>query len=365
MQTDKDINDPGKPISKTTQDLPGGRLNPSAFRRTKHTGTESVESLAEKIKSGDTSALSRGITLIESNKVTDKPLARLLIRLCLRDRQDTARIAISGSPGAGKSTFIEAIGTYVADQGHKVAVLAIDPSSSLTGGSILGDKTRMEKLSAHPNAYIRPTPAGKTLGGVARYTREAIILCEAAGYNVIFIETVGVGQSETIAESMVDIFTLLLLPGAGDELQGIKRGVVEMADLIVVNKADGERIQLASQAKIAYQRALHLFPPKESGSTVEVFICSSTEDKGTGTIWQHITDMLSTHRTTGYFAQRRQQQLMHWFDASIRNNIFEIFLRNNDIHSEFEALKQAILNHQITPFDAADQLLARFFKDKS
>lgn len=346
-----------------TSDLPGGRLNPSAFRRNALNGMDAVRVLAQKIKSGDIVALSKGITLIESNKDTDRPLSRELISLCLNEKETTVRIGISGSPGVGKSTFIESLGQALVEQNKKLAVLAIDPTSSLTGGSILGDKTRMINLSTHPNAYIRPTPAGKMLGGVARYTREAIILCEAAGYDVILIETVGVGQSETIVESMVDLFVLLILPGAGDDLQGIKRGVVEMADLLVVNKADGERINLANQAKASYTHALHLFPPKESGSLVEVCTCSSVESTGIIEIWQRVLKLLETHHSNGYFTKRRNAQLLHWFEETIRNNLFDLFNNNQVIKEEISMQENAILSHKLSPFDAAESLLKRFIEE--
>ena len=254
----KQVSKKEQPVSKS--------VNPKlASIRKKRAAAWSAERYAEKILEGDRVILSRAITLIESNRQSHQQLAQQIIEQCIPHSGKAIRIGITGSPGVGKSTFIEKLGKHILQQDRKLAVLAIDPSSQLSKGSILGDKTRMAELSADPNAYIRPSPAGQSLGGVGRCTRSTIILCEAAGFDTIFVETVGVGQSEIVVHSMVDFFLLLLLPGAGDELQGIKRGIVEMADLLAINKSDGDRLPLAKRSRQSYKNALHLFPPKESG----------------------------------------------------------------------------------------------------
>jgi len=234
----------------------------------------------EAILRGDRVRLGQAITIIESTRVQDQQLAGQIIEQCLPHANKAIRIGITGAPGVGKSTFVESFGSFLLQQNKQLAVLAVDPSSRVSGGSILGDKTRMEQISTHPNAFIRPSPSGDSLGGVARKTREAMILCEAAGFDTILVETVGVGQSEFMVHSMVDCFLLLLLPGAGDELQGIKRGIVEMADMVLINKADGERIKLAQQTKRDYRNALHLFPPKQSKWIPKAVVCSALKQQG-------------------------------------------------------------------------------------
>jgi len=356
------IDIPGEGIDpKRGEDLLGGKINPLAFKRNSTLMKSSVEALALLIKMGDLVALSKGITLIESTKDADKERARDLIKMCLKDSISSVRVGISGSPGVGKSTFIESLGLQLVNQNKKVAVLAIDPSSSITGGSILGDKTRMMNLSIHPNAFIRPSPARKALGGVARHTREAIILCEAAGFDTILIETVGVGQSETLVQSMVDLFLLLILPGAGDDLQGIKRGVVEMADLVVINKADGDRVNAAKLSKAFYLQALHLFPAKENGHAVKVLACSSTQSEGIVEVWEEINSIIQINKKLGLFAKNREQQLLHWFRDTIQNNLYDSFFNFPGIKEEMIDLQKQILNHLTSPFMAADLLLKRFF----
>jgi len=267
------------------------------------------------------------------------------------------RIGITGVPGVGKSTFIESFGTYLTNQGKKVAVLAIDPSSERSKGSILGDKTRMESLSTNPHAFIRPSPSGSTLGGVARQTRETIVLCEAAGFDVIIVETVGVGQSETAVKSMVDFFLLLMLSGAGDELQGIKRGIMEMADAIVINKADGDNIHAAELAKTRYQSALHLFPKLENGWTVPVTTCSAIENHAIDNVWKIITDFEHLTKTNGTFIQNRNQQnvkiFYDWIDTLLRQRFFQ----NSQVESKIEQLLPLLLSGEITPYQAGNQLL--------
>jgi len=270
--------------------------------------SKSVKHYVNGILSSDISVLSQAITLVESAKQEHKEQAQKIINSCIPYSGKSIRIGITGVPGVGKSTFIEALGMYLIEKGNKIAVLAIDPSSEKTGGSILGDKTRMEKLSASKNAFIRPSPSGGSLGGVARKTAETIILCEAAGYNIIFVETVGVGQSEIAVSSMVDFFLLLMLAGAGDELQGIKRGIMEMADAVVINKADGENINKAKLAQAEYKNALHLFPQAESNLKPVVQIASSVTGHGIAEVWDIIKSYESFTKETGFFITKRNKQ---------------------------------------------------------
>jgi LAO/AO transport system kinase len=320
----------------------------------------SPEELIESIKSGDKVALSRAITLIESTNPDHATKASQVINGCLPYANNSIRIGITGVPGVGKSTFIEAFGKHLTSQGKKVAVLAIDPSSSISHGSILGDKTRMEELVKDENAYIRPTPSGDTLGGVARKTRESIILCEACGFDVIIIETVGVGQSETMVHSMVDFFLLLKLSGAGDELQGIKRGIMEMADAIVINKADGDNIRKAKLAKTEFQRALHLFPPKKSGWSPKVMTCSSYTKEGVLEIWDLIGEYVTLTQSNGYFQGKRQEQNQFWFLETIESQLKLWFYNDENIKSSLEEYKKQVESNQISPFTAALELLSKF-----
>jgi LAO/AO transport system kinase len=268
----------------------------------------SVEEYVTGIISGNTTILSQAITLVESCLPEHYDMSQEIIEKCLPAASKSLRIGITGVPGAGKSTFIETFGLYAVGAGRKLAVLAVDPSSSNTKGSILGDKTRMEKLSVHPGAFIRPSPSAGTLGGVARKTRESIILCEAAGFDTIFVETVGVGQSETAVRSMVDFFLLLMLAGAGDEIQGIKRGIIEMAALIAITKADGQNVIPAENAKVMFRNALNLFPDPQSGWKPLVLTCSALRGTGIDEIWKIINDYAAFTRKTGYFDQARKQQ---------------------------------------------------------
>ncbi|MEO0341715.1 MAG: methylmalonyl Co-A mutase-associated GTPase MeaB, partial [Bacteroidota bacterium] len=261
--------------------------------------------------------MSQAITLIESQKQTDQEKGQAVLNACLPFTGGATRIGITGTPGVGKSSFIEAFGCYLTEQKSKVAVLAIDPSSPLSKGSILGDKTRMERLSRDPLAFIRPSPTAGSLGGVAQKTRETMLLCEAAGYEIILLETVGVGQSEVAVHALSDFFLLLLLPGAGDELQGIKRGIVEMADLIAVNKSDGDRKPLAKRTQQAYRSALHLFPPKPSAWTPPVELCSAIKETGMDTIWKQIQKYQETTKSNGYWPQNRAEQVKYWFRESL------------------------------------------------
>ncbi len=317
----------------------------------------SPEELFQGIRKGDQTALARGITLVESANKEHAEAAELLVNLCLSQPTGSLRIGITGVPGVGKSTFIEVFGTYLANEGKKVAVLAVDPSSSLTRGSILGDKTRMEQLTKHPNAFIRPSPANDALGGVARKTRETILLCEAAGFDVILVETVGVGQSETAVHSMVDFFLLLKLAGAGDELQGIKRGIMEMADAIVINKADNTNKEKVQRAMTEFRHALHLYPEKTSGWNPPVMRCSALENTGITEIWDMLLQYLEKTKANGYFEQNRTAQNKNWFHQTVASLLQREFYKSPEIKKRSEELLQRIEKKEISPYAAARQLL--------
>jgi len=316
-----------------------------------------AEDLISKILKGDITALSRSITLVESKNTTHLEKANTIIKGCLPHANKSIRIGITGVPGVGKSTFIETFGTYLTALGKKVAVLAVDPSSSITKGSILGDKTRMEDLVKNESAYIRPSASGDSLGGVARKTRESIILCEAAGFDTIIIETVGVGQSETAVHSMVDFFLLLKLAGAGDELQGIKRGIMEMADAIVINKADGDNVKRAKLAKVEFNRALHLYPEKESGWQPKVSMCSALHDEGIAEIWDLIEQYQKLTKENLFFEHKRNEQNKFWLMQTIEDRLKSDFFTNKKIKEALQQQLQLIEAHQTTPFAAAEYLL--------
>ena len=322
----------------------------------------STAELIAGILAQDIVALSRAITLVESTTIEHLAKANDVINGCLAHANKSVRIGITGVPGVGKSTFIEAFGKYLTSLGKKVAVLAVDPSSTISHGSILGDKTRMEELVKDEKAYIRPSASGETLGGVARKTRETIILCEAAGFDTIIIETVGVGQSETAVHSMVDFFLLLKISGAGDELQGIKRGIMEMADAIVINKADGDNINKAKLAKTEFNRALHLFPAKKSGWTPTVSTCSSIIPEGIDDVWQTISNYLELVQTNHYFEAKRKEQNQYWMMETINEQLKNNFYNHADIIKLLEENKKAVSNDEISPFAAAQKLLERYFK---
>jgi len=322
----------------------------------------SVEAYVKAILAGDRVALGQAITLIESTRKEDQRIAAQLVDQCLAYANQSIRIGITGAPGVGKSTFVEAFGSYLIQQGRKLAVLAVDPSSQVSGGSILGDKTRMERLSNQANAFIRPSPAGASLGGVARKTREAMILCEAAGYDTIFVETVGVGQSEIMVHSMVDIFLLLLLPGAGDELQGIKRGIAEMADIAIINKSDGDRETLAKQTKRDYRNALHLFPPKQSKWTPPAITCSALQDKGMVEIGNQIDKYFQLVQKNNFFQKNRQEQTKYWLTSSINQGLQDAFFKNEQVQQELAKIEKAVLAHRLSPFQGAAELLSFFRK---
>jgi LAO/AO transport system kinase len=322
----------------------------------------STNELVDGILAGNITALSRAITLVESTSTLHLEKANEVINACLPQANKSIRIGITGVPGVGKSTFIEAFGKHLTRLGKKVAVLAVDPSSTISHGSILGDKTRMEELVKDPNAYIRPSASGETLGGVARKTRETIILCEAAGFDVIIIETVGVGQSETAVHSMVDFFLLLKIAGAGDELQGIKRGIMEMADAIVINKADGDNVRKANLAKTEFNRALHLFPAKKSGWMPTTATCSAISHDGISDVWQTIEKYCQLTHDNHYFFEKRKDQNQYWMLETINEQLKTHFYTHSEIKNLLDENKKAVQNDEISPFAAATLLLNAYFK---
>ncbi len=322
--------------------------------------TADLDVLAQGIRRGDRRALARAITLVESTRRDHRRRAEALLEALLPETGRGVRIGISGVPGVGKSTFIEAFGQYVINQGHRVAVLAIDPSSQRTGGSILGDKTRMEHLSRRHEAFIRPSPAGATLGGVARRSREAMLLCEAAGFDVVLVETVGVGQSETAVADMVDLFLLLLLPGGGDELQGIKKGIVELADLVVVNKADGALLEAAQLAVAEYRHALTLLRPATGDWRTPVQSCSARTGDGIALIWETIGRYRDQLGVSGALAARRADQANAWLWNEIRESLVEAFRAHPDVRGALAALEARVRRGDLPPTAAAMDLLELF-----
>ncbi|MGE5515587.1 MAG: methylmalonyl Co-A mutase-associated GTPase MeaB [Bacteroidota bacterium] len=316
--------------------------------------------LAEGVLAGSRRALARAITLIESTRPDHREAAEALLHQLLPHAGRSVRIGITGVPGAGKSTFIEAFGLHVVDSGHRLAVLAVDPSSPRTGGSILGDKTRMEDLSRDERAFIRPSPSGCTLGGVARRTREAMLVCEAAGYDVIVVETVGVGQSETAVADMVDMFLLLLVPGGGDELQGIKKGIVELADAIVVNKADGDLAQAAARAARDYTNALHLLTPAHAGWTVPVLTCSALERLGIDKVWDNVDLYRQTMERAGRFAGRRSEQAHAWMWNEVAETLMQALKDDPRVAAVLPAMESGVADGSLAPGRAARQLVATF-----
>ncbi|WP_297704685.1 methylmalonyl Co-A mutase-associated GTPase MeaB [uncultured Eudoraea sp.] len=323
----------------------------------------SVEDLTYGVLNGDKAILARAITIVESTKNEDLKKAYALIENCLSKESKSIRIGITGVPGVGKSTFIEIFGKTLTSLGKKVAVLAVDPTSTLSKGSILGDKTRMQELVKDPNAFIRPSPSGESLGGVARKTRETVILCEAAGFDIVLIETVGVGQSETAVHSMVDFFLLLKLAGAGDELQGIKRGIMEMADAIVINKAEGDNLKRAQLAKVEFERALQLYPPKENGWNPMVSTCSAIENKGIIEIWEMIVQFLDTTKDSGYFEKNRQNQNKFWLMQTIDELLKQQFYRTSAVKENLESMLKKVAEDKISPFRAAEVLMVGYKKE--
>ena len=316
--------------------------------------------LADLVRSGDTMWLARAITLVESRRPDHREAAADLLTMLMPETGGADRVGLTGVPGVGKSTFIDQFGSNLTAAGHKVAVLAVDPSSSRTGGAILGDKTRMERLASDPNAFIRPSPAGGSLGGVARATRESILLCEAAGFDVVLVETVGVGQSETTVSEMVDIFVVLMLAGAGDELQGIKRGVLEIADLIAVNKADGDNVKRARMAAADYRRAIHLMSPASPNWTPPVLTCSALTNDGLPEIWEQIVTHRDTLAATGERQERRQRQQIGWMWSLIGDRLIDEFRDSPKVRARLEQVEASVLAGELPPAVAADQLLATF-----
>ena len=327
-------------------------------KRRKLTTDEYVQGILE----GNISILSQAITLVESNNREHYAQAQEIIERCLPYAGRSMRVGITGVPGAGKSTFIEAVGGMVTDLGHKLAVLAIDPSSERSGGSILGDKTRMETICNNPDVFVRPSPSAGSLGGVARKTRETVVLCEAAGFDVVFIETVGVGQSETAVHSMVDMFLLLQISGAGDELQGIKRGIMEMADLMVITKADGENKVKAEVARRQFQNALQLFPTPESDWKAKVYTCSSLEGVGLEEIWKGVEEYLEHTKRNGYFQHHRNEQNKYWMYESINEALKSHFYLNPEIEGRIADVEERVLSAKLSSFIAAKELLDIYFK---
>ena len=356
--TKKSNSDRSKSKSGTTPDF----FNKKAAGRPVPKRQKSTETYVRGILNGDRVTLGQAITLIESQHPGHQEKAQSIIEACLPHAGKSFRIGITGTPGVGKSSFIEALGMYLVKQEKKVAVLTIDPTSQKNHGSILGDKTRMQDLSVHPNAFIRPSPAGDSLGGVARKTRETMILCEAAGYEEIIVETVGVGQSETAVHSMVDFFLLLLLPGAGDELQGIKRGIVEMSDLIAINKADGDRITIARQSQKAYKNALHLLPATDSGWIPPVLTCSALETTGIQEIWQSCFDYRKMTAKNDFFQQKRRKQASYWLHERIQNDLRLHLLTDPTMKDALEKIEAAVLSYQKTPFQGAREIIQLLIK---
>lgn len=326
-------------------------------RRPQLTANDYVEGILK----GNVSILGRAVTLVESRAEAHQALAQEVIEKCLPYTGNSRRIGITGVPGAGKSTSIDVFGLHVLKQGGKLAVLAIDPSSERTKGSILGDKTRMEKLSQHPDAFIRPSPSAGSLGGVARKTRETIMLCEAAGYNNIFVETVGVGQSETAVHSMVDFFLLIQLAGTGDELQGIKRGIMEMADGIVINKADGDNIDRANLAAAQFRNALHLFPPTPSKWVPEVICYSGYYELNIDKVWDMIDRYFEYVKKTGYFQHKRNEQAKYWMLETINERLRHDFYSRPEIRALLEQKEMRVLNNEQSSFTAAQDVLDRYY----
>ena len=328
--------------------------------KTRRRNKKPVASYRDGIMRGNISILGQAITLVESSLPEHQEIAMELIEKCLPLSGNSVRIGITGVPGVGKSSFIESFGRILTKAGTRLAVLAVDPSSELSRGSILGDKTRMEELAADPSAFIRPSPAGGSLGGVAKKTRESIILCEAAGFDTIIVETVGVGQSETAVKDMVDFFLLLMLAGAGDELQGIKRGIMEMADLIAITKSDGDNIVKAELARINYERALKLYPPAASGCTPRVNTCSSLTKEGLTEINDSLKEYIKLTSNSGYFSKNRNDQSVYWMNESIEHQLKEDFYRDPVIVRKIEMIRKDVVEGRISSFMAAKKLIERY-----
>ncbi len=346
-------------VVKLGVENPGKKMFDS---RPVRTGEPSVDELTDGVRKNNKTLLARAITLVESNSPDRYSKGREILKKIGPEPGESLRIGITGPPGAGKSTIIEEIGLELVSLGHKVAILAVDPSSSLTGGSILGDKTRMERLSRIDNCFIRPSPSGGTLGGVTRKSRETILLCEAAGYDIILLETVGVGQSEVTVRSMVDLFTLILNPGSGDELQGIKRGVMELADLIIVNKADGTNLKKAEMTKSEYSNAVHYLLPSTEGWDREVITASAVECKGIKRIIEIAENFRKNTMESGIFKSRRREQAFSWTISLVENFLKDDFYSSNSVRESMGKIKGKIINGEMLPTEGAEKLIRSYFK---
>jgi len=322
------------------------------------TRTATPATLADDVRAGDRAALARAITLIESRRADHQAQARDLVQALLPATGQAVRVGITGSPGVGKSTTIDALGMFLIGRGHKIAVLAVDPSSARTGGSILGDKTRMTRLSAEDNAFIRPSPSSGTLGGVAAKTREAMLLCEAAGFDVVLVETVGIGQSETAVCDMTDFFLALMLPGAGDELQGIKKGLVELADMIAVNKADGDNVKRAKTAAAEYKAALHILAPRSEHWQPPVVTYSALTGDGIETLWTKVLDHRRAMQASGDFAARRREQQVKWMWAMLEDKLKARLRADPAVRTKVKQTEAAVADGRMTPAVAADAVMA-------
>ena len=350
----------GLKVNKGVSDMP--TVNPylrKRVQRKQYTADEYVAGILD----GNITILSQAVTLVESSLHEHQEVAQEIIEKCLPHAGKSVRVGITGVPGAGKSTSIDSFGMHLINAGHKLAVLAIDPSSERSKGSILGDKTRMEALSREKNAFIRPSPSAGSLGGVARKTRETIVLCEAAGFDTIFVETVGVGQSETAVHSMVDFFLLIQLAGTGDELQGIKRGIMEMADGIIINKADGDNIKKAELAAAQFRNALHLFPPSDSGWSPKVLTYSGYYGLGIKEIWDMVNEYVAFTKKNGYFNYKRNEQAKYWMYESINDSLRDKFYTNPEVEKMLQPTERQVLNNEISSFVAAKRMIDLFLKN--
>ena len=350
----------GLKVNKGVSDMP--TVNPylkKRVQRKQYTADEYVAGILD----GNITILSQAVTLVESSLHEHQEIAQEIIEKCLPHAGKSVRVGITGVPGAGKSTSIDSFGMHLINAGHKLAVLAIDPSSERSKGSILGDKTRMEALSREKNAFIRPSPSAGSLGGVARKTRETIVLCEAAGFDTIFVETVGVGQSETAVHSMVDFFLLIQLAGTGDELQGIKRGIMEMADGIIINKADGDNIKKAELAAAQFRNALHLFPPSDSGWSPKVLTYSGYYGLGIKEIWDMVNEYVAFTKKNGYFDYKRNEQAKYWMYESINDSLRDKFYTNPEVEKMLQPTERQVLNNEISSFVAAKRMIDLFLKN--
>jgi LAO/AO transport system kinase len=323
---------------------------------------KTAQALVQGVRAGDRAALGRAITLVESSRAADRSEADALIDELMPHAGGALRVGISGSPGVGKSTLIEELGTRLTGQGHRVAVLAVDPSSSRTGGSILGDKTRMGKLARDPSAFIRPTPSSGALGGVARRTRETIVVCEAAGFDIVIVETVGVGQSEVMVAQMVDVFVVLVLAGGGDELQGIKRGILELADLVAVTKADGDNVERAERTRHQYKRALDLIPPRDPAWTPRVLTCSAITGDGIDALWSAVADHRDALQTSGSWDRQRQDQRVRWMWQALETALSDALHADPEVAKRLRDLENQVRAGSLAPDRAAAQLLRAFLQ---